>query len=302
MPAAEPPHLPSRLPAGRDRQPGIGRGLGHGRRRRRAPSWSSAGSSASRSTTRSQQPSSAGDEAISSVERPARTPRSRSAMVCSVTESTAVVGSCSTSTGASVASARASATRWRWPPESRLPFSPTGTSRSAAKSSHAAASHRGVQPVGCAGRGGEVVADRAGEQRGPVRRDGDPGAVLGRGQLVAPEPVEPHLDVAAGRSGRGFSSASAMRAAVRSSARTPTSSPGSTRIVAPGPQTSRHDTSSAGSAGDARRRVDRSSGPGVDARGVAEHVEDACGRGAGAGEVGDGERSRSPGSAAAAPG
>ncbi|WP_405835801.1 hypothetical protein [Streptomyces sp. NBC_01518] len=47
------------------------------------------------------------------VVRPTLTPRTRSAIASSATVSTAVVGSCRTSTGGRAASARPSATRWR---------------------------------------------------------------------------------------------------------------------------------------------------------------------------------------------
>ena len=50
------------------------------------------------------------------------------AMRCSVTASTAVVGSCSTSTGGSAASARARPRRCRCPPESVMPLTVTGSS------------------------------------------------------------------------------------------------------------------------------------------------------------------------------
>ena len=83
---------PPGVPAGRDRQAGAS-----------CPSRTS--------TTRSQAPSSAGEDATSTVVHPVRTPAIREAMACSVTESTAVVGSCRTSTGASAPRARASARR-----------------------------------------------------------------------------------------------------------------------------------------------------------------------------------------------
>jgi hypothetical protein len=85
----------------------------------------------------------AGDVVMISVLVPARNARSCEAMSASVTESTAVVGSCNTSTGAPAASARASATRCRCPPDSRAPDSPTRVSAPSGKdcsmSAHAAA-------------------------------------------------------------------------------------------------------------------------------------------------------------------
>ncbi len=58
--------------------------------------------------------------------------RRRPAISCSVAASTAVVGSCRISTGAPAAYALASAIRWRCPPESLAPPSPTAVSKSSA--------------------------------------------------------------------------------------------------------------------------------------------------------------------------
>src|SRR5699024_10388633 len=55
---------------------------------------------------------------ITNVNRPSRLARSRLAISASVTASTDVVGSMSTRIGGRAATARASAIRWRWPPES----------------------------------------------------------------------------------------------------------------------------------------------------------------------------------------
>ena len=57
------------------------------------------------------------------VVRPRRSSVTRSAMRASVWASTAEVGSTSTRIGASTASARASTTRWRWPPDRPRPRS-----------------------------------------------------------------------------------------------------------------------------------------------------------------------------------
>ena len=63
--------------------------------------------------------------AMSRVVRPAMTPRSASWISCSTRASTAEVASSRSSSRGSVRMARASATRWRWPPERVRPCSPT---------------------------------------------------------------------------------------------------------------------------------------------------------------------------------
>mmetsp|Transcript_113246 Transcript_113246/g.275074 ORF Transcript_113246/g.275074 Transcript_113246/m.275074 type:complete len:110 (-) Transcript_113246:1031-1360(-) len=62
------------------------------------------------------------------VGRSARGASSALATAAAVAESSAEVGSSSTSTGAPRASARAAATRWRSPPESSWPPGPTAAS------------------------------------------------------------------------------------------------------------------------------------------------------------------------------
>ena len=73
----------------------------------------------SRKATSSHCSSSSGLVVITTVVRPARAARSRSAIRASVCASTALVGSSSTRTSGSATSARASTSRWRWPPEKR---------------------------------------------------------------------------------------------------------------------------------------------------------------------------------------
>ncbi|MGJ3559715.1 hypothetical protein ACR6C2_17350 [Streptomyces sp. INA 01156] len=63
--------------------------------------------------------------AISRVVRPRMTSASASWISCSTRASTAEVASSRTSRRGSVRIARASATRWRWPPERVRPCSPT---------------------------------------------------------------------------------------------------------------------------------------------------------------------------------
>mmetsp|Transcript_7411 Transcript_7411/g.13732 ORF Transcript_7411/g.13732 Transcript_7411/m.13732 type:complete len:97 (-) Transcript_7411:109-399(-) len=63
--------------------------------------------------------------AMTTVVRPAMRPSSARCTSSSFSASSAEVASSSTSTGASLSSARAMATRCRWPPDSCTPPSPT---------------------------------------------------------------------------------------------------------------------------------------------------------------------------------
>ena len=76
-----------------------------------------------RKATRSAWCSSSGDTVVTIVVRPRRCSASRSAIIASVCASTAEVGSTSTRISGSSASARASTSRCRWPPDSPRPRS-----------------------------------------------------------------------------------------------------------------------------------------------------------------------------------
>ena len=66
---------------------------------------------------------------MTNVVRPAIASSSASLMRCSVEASTEEVASSRISTRGSASSARAIAIRWRWPPESDRPRSPTRVSK-----------------------------------------------------------------------------------------------------------------------------------------------------------------------------
>ena len=118
-----------------------------------------------------------GDQQHGPVARRSRTrPRpSRSA----VSGSRCAVGSSRTSTGASARSARASTIRWRWPPDSSRPSSPTNVSTPSGSPADPVPDPRAAQcvldlPVGRVGPGeAHVVPDRRGEQMRVLAGDGD---------------------------------------------------------------------------------------------------------------------------------
>ena len=90
----------------------------------------------------------------------------------------------------SASSARAIATRWRWPPESVNPRSPTSVSSPSGRSSSRPSSPARTAAaaslvVACLrARVGDVVAQRGGEQEGVVGHDGNLASQRGRVDLA----------------------------------------------------------------------------------------------------------------------
>ena len=116
--------------------------------------------------------SSSGLVVVTTVVRPARCSRRRSAMRASVWASTAEVGSTSTSTSGSAASARASTSRWRWPPEKVRPRSATTVSSpsgSASRMSSAEAVSQGAARGASARGAGHVEPRRASRPENSAR-------------------------------------------------------------------------------------------------------------------------------------
>ena len=117
--------------------------------------------------------------------------------------STAESGSSSTTTRALVTSARASATRWRWPPERliaaladqrvvavRQLVRERVDARGLARGEH-------LVPVRVVAAGGEVLAQRHGEEHRPLRDERDVRAKLGEGDVARVDAADEHA--AAGR-------------------------------------------------------------------------------------------------------
>ena len=116
------------------------------------------------------------------VVRPGHRPRAAPSLICcSVEASTAEVASSRTRIRGSASSARAIATRWRWPPLSVSPRSPTRvvvavgqrSMKSWACARRAARSISSRACVGAAARVGDVVGDGGGEQERRVVDDRD---------------------------------------------------------------------------------------------------------------------------------
>ncbi len=146
-----------------------------------------------RTTTSSTSSSPSGRWVIRSTVRPSAaesmSPTTRSA----VSGSRCAVGSSRTRTGASARSARASAIRWRWPPESSLPSSPTSVSRpSGSEATHVPErARRSASSISARSR----RAARAGRSRGWSSR---------RGARPGPRPRSPGGRLPGGtRAGRG---------------------------------------------------------------------------------------------------
>ena len=104
--------------------------------------------------------------------RPVATASIASRIRCSLRPSSDDVDSSSSRIGGAASSARAIARRWRSPPESITPLSPTGrVDAERVALEHLAEVHRAQHAlavvIGCLGRGEpQVVGDRAGEGRG----------------------------------------------------------------------------------------------------------------------------------------
>ena len=151
---------------------------------------------------------------------------------------TAESASSSTSTRGFATSARASEMRWRWPPDTVRPRSPTDAVEATVHLlDHlvgAGGAQRGDQLVvgDLAPRAEQqVVAQRRGEQERLLGHDADGAPQLGRVELVEREAVEPRLP------GSGYSSPAAMPARVDlpdpGAPWTTTNSPGATERWSP---------------------------------------------------------------------
>ena len=126
--------------------------------------------------------------------RPLISPSSCSWIAASTSESSAEVASSSTRIGASLRITRASAMRWRWPPDSLTPRSPTWASKprrpcqssspSMKSSACACAAARRISHVARLRPAvADVVADRAVQERGVLRHHRDLGAQALLGDL-----------------------------------------------------------------------------------------------------------------------
>ena len=123
--------------------------------------------------------------------------KTSSTRACAVGGSRCAVGSSSTSTGASMSRARARTTRWRWPPESSRPCSPTRVSApsgSEATQSQIAGAPQRALDVGVARLGtpqAHVGGDRGREQVRvlPGHRNRGPDVLLAVAAEVAPASV-----------------------------------------------------------------------------------------------------------------
>ena len=93
-----------------------------------------------RRRTWSTAPGSTGRWVISSTVRPATAPRRSRVSSSAVSSSRCSAGSSRITTGKSASSTRARASRWRWPPDSRAPCSPTGVRRPCGRESVQASS------------------------------------------------------------------------------------------------------------------------------------------------------------------
>ncbi len=126
--------------------------------------------------------------ATTSAVRPSMSRHRASWTRISLSESSALVASSSSRIGASRRIARASATRWRWPPDSLTPRSPTSVSKPSGRASAnsvTCAASRGAADLGVGGAGpGErdVVPQRPVEHGRVLRHVGDQAAQVGLAQ------------------------------------------------------------------------------------------------------------------------